>query len=297
MVTAVRTRTLTLRTTGFPDVSLDSPEFAALQGAKGFQAPPRTNRWFSGAGDGDVFRGARINRRTITLPVLVQAPNVDVLEDRLSDLAQRFAPGIGTSRLLLDEGDTRGVWYLDVVYVDGLAVEYGKTTNGGTWALVTLVLDAPDPFWTRLEPESVPIRAAGAGRGLLKGVTPLTALRQASGQTMGTVTFRNPGDARAYPVVTINGPATGALLQSGGLTVEWSGVLLVGQRRVFNHRAGTVEDPDSLVDPNRYDELGAAPKFWPVLPGVSEASVILSGDTPGVSFVTIDYNPRRWLVV
>lgn len=297
MVTVQRNRALSLRVTGYPDVDLDSPEFASLQGTKGWGAPPRTNRWFDGAGDGSVWRGARINRRPFTVPVLVRAPDADALEDRLNALAERFAPENGQARLLLNEGEGRGVWFLDAVYEGGLDLAYGENTNGQSWAEVPLAFTAGDPFWTRLDPESVPIRAAGAGRGLLKGTVSLSQLRQASGQTMGTVTFTNPGNARAYPVTTIYGPATGALLTSGGLSMLWSGTLLAGQRRVFDHRRGTLIDPDATGDQNRYDELGPAPKFWPVLPGTSQASVLLEGDTPGVSRVTIDYLPRRWLVV
>lgn len=292
-----RGRALSLRTPGFEDLSLDAAEFVSLQGAKGFGVAPRTNRWFEGASDGAVWRSGKSGRRVLQVPVLIRGADVDALEDNVSALAARFAPSVGLSRLLLDEGESRGVWYVDVAYSDGLDWTYGKDTDGTRWVQVTLVLEAGDPFWTRVQPESIPIGAAGAGRGLLKGVTPLSALRQASGQTMGTVTFVNPGPARAYPVTTIYGPATGATLTSAGLTMTWTGTLAAGQRRVFDHRAGTLIDPDAVGDQNRYSELGPAPKFWPVEPGTSQATVALTGDTPGVSRVLIEYNPRRWLVM
>lgn len=296
VATVQRNRTLTLRATGFPDLSLDSQEFASLQGTRGFAAPPRDVRWFDGAGHGSTPRSVRIKRRPLTLPVLVQAPNADVLEDRLNALASRFdveQSGLEV-RLLLDEGQERGQWYLDATYVDGLDITYGTNTNGSSWAQPVLLFECGQPFWTRLVPESVPIVAAGAGRGLLKGNVSLTALRQASGQTLGTVTFSNPGNARSYPVTTIHGPATGATLTAGPLTIQWAGNLLVGQRRIFDHKAGTVVDGNGV---NRYDETLGAPKFWAVPPGTSQATVQLTGDTPGVSRVTIDYLPRKWLVV
>lgn len=296
MVIATRDRALTLRVSGFPDLSLDSPDFASLQGTKGFGVPGRTNLWFDGAGDGSLWRGARTGRRAITLPVLVQGATPNDVEDRLSDLAERFAPERGLARLLLDEG-SRGVWYCDVAYSGGIDPEYGKDTNGASWAQPTLLLEAGDPFWTRVEPVSVPIRAAGAGRGLLKGDVSLSQLRQASGQTMGTIQFDNPGNATAYPITTIYGPATGAVMTSGDLTYTWEGNLAEGERRVFVHRNGEVYDPDDTTgDPNRYAEMGTAPKFWTVPPGVSEASLILEGDVPGISQIVVAYQPRRWLV-
>lgn len=297
MVTVTRQRALSLRVEGFPDLGLDSQEFASLQGTKGFGVAPRTNRWFEGAGDGAVYRSARMGRRVVILPVLVQANGVDALEDALSELAARFAPERGLARLLLDEGE-RGQWFTDVAYAGGLDPEYGKTTNGASWANVTLTLEAGDSFWTRLEPETVRVRAAGAGRGLLRGDTSLTQLRLASGQTMGTVQFENPSDATAYPVTTIYGPATRAVMSSGGLTYVWEGDLAAGERRVFDHRTGAVTDPDDTTgDPNRYDEMGTAPKFWAVPPGRSEATLMLEGDTPGTSQIVVTYQPRRWLVV
>ena len=296
VATVQRNRTLTLRATGFPDLPLDSQEFASLQGTTGWAMPPRDVRWFDGAGDGSIPRSVRVKRRPFSIPVLVQAPNADVLEDRLNELASRFdteQAGLEV-RFLLDEGTERGLWYLDATFVAGLDITYGTNTNGSGWAQPVLGFEAGNPFWTRLVPESVPIVAAGAGRGLLKGAVSLSALRQASGQTLGTVTFTNPGNARSFPVSTIYGPATGATLTSGGLTIQWAGNLLAGQVRVFDHKAGTVVDGNGV---NRYDETLGAPKFWAVPPGVSQATVQVTGDTPGTTRVTIDYLPRKWLVI
>lgn len=293
-MTGERVRALTLRVVGFPDLSLDSQEFASLQGATGLQDPPRTIRWWDGAGDGSVYRSTRINRRVLGLPVLIQGANADELEDRLNQLSSRFDPDAGEGRLLLDEGVDRGQWYLDFIYTGGLGLEYGKSTNGASWAQPTLGLECGQPYWTRLDAVTVPIEAAGAGRGLLKGAVSITSLRQKSGQTLGDVQLVNPGNAKSYPVTTLYGPATGGTFSSGGLTFTWSGVLIAGETRIFDHKAGTLVDAAGV---NRYDELGPAPKFWPVPRGTTQASVQLTGDTPGVSKVTIAFQPRKWLVV
>jgi len=245
-----------------------------------------------------VYRSTRILRRPVALPVLIQGADADQLEDRMNQLASRFDPDYGEGRLLLDEGPERGQWWLDFIYTGGLGVEYGKGTNGSSWAQPVLGLECGNPFWTRLEYAVVPIEAAGAGRGLLKGNVSLTALRQKSNQTLGTVTLVNPGNAKAFPIVTVYGPATGGTFTAGGLSYTWAGNLLAGQRRVFDHKAGTLVDPDVPGSAgNRYNELGPAPKFWAVPPNTSQASVQLTGDTPGVSKVEIAYQPRKWLVV
>lgn len=293
-MSGARTRALTLRVTGFPDLDLDSEEFASLQGAKGLQDPPRAIRWWDGAGEGSTYRSARILRRPMALPVLIRGANADELEDRMNELASRFDPENGEGRLLLDEGVERGQWYLDFVYTGGLGVTYGTDTNGSSWARPVLGLECGRPFWTRLEWVVVPIEAAGAGRGLLKGAVSLTALRQKSGQTLGTVNLVNPGNARSYPVSTMYGPATGATFVSGGQQFTWAGNLLAGQTRTFDHRTATVVDQDGV---NRYDELGPAPKFWAVPRGTTQATVQLTGDTPGVSRVEVAFQPRKWLVV
>lgn len=296
MVTAVRQRTLTL-SSGGGSLDLQSPEFAAVQGGSGFGSPKRQVRWFEGAGDGARYRGVRILRRSLVLPTLVRASADETLDDLMSRMMRVLDPRWAPARLTLQ--DSTDAWWVDVVCSDGGDWVDGKDSDGSSWIATTLTLDAGDPYWTRQEAAVQPISPGGIGRGLLGTGRSLSQLRLSSSQAIGTVTLENPGDADAAPVVTINGPATSLLSANDlGETLTWAAVLTEGQSRVIDHRAGTVVDPAHLGDPdggNRYNELGAAPRFWRIPPGLTVARFELQGAT-AASGIRIEWQPRRWVV-
>ena len=107
------------------------------------------------------------------------------------------------------------------------------------------------------------------------------------------ITIENPGDALAYPVTTLLGPATSlTLISPAGETLPWAGTLAVGERRVFDHAAATVVDGSGV---KRYSELGTAPRFWAVRPGLQTAQVNATGTDTTNSAVVMAWRPRRWI--
>ncbi|WP_454051465.1 hypothetical protein [Cellulomonas sp. Marseille-Q8402] len=258
-------------------------------GLDGFGLPPVSPRFFEGAGDGSTYRGARVQPRDLTLPVLITATGQGLLRDRVSALATVLSPAHAPALLTLTEPDGTA-WTTEVVRTgSGTPV-----TDGETHYAVEVALRAPDPYWTRENATAQTIESAGAGRGLLRPGGSLSKLRLASGQVIGDAVIENPGDAPAYPLVTLTGPATGFELTSPrGERLVWSGVLTEGERRVFDHLAGTVVDGSGG---NRYAELGAAPRFWAIPPGVQTAHVDVVGSSVG-RVVAVDPPLRTNLVV
>lgn len=265
----------------------------ALEGLAGFGLPGTSVQWFEGAGDGATYRGARLQPRQIPLPLTVSGRDRLEVRARLSELATVLSPEAAPATLRFTEPDGTA-WTTPVVRVSGGDFVWGTGTDGETFVRLTdLVLRSGAPYWTREDASVQIVRPAGAGRGLLKGNTPLTALRLASGQVIGDVLIENPGDAPAYPVVTIHGPATSFSSTSPlGESLSWAGVLLDGQKRVFDHGAGTVVDGSGV---NRYAELGTAPRFWAIAPGVRTISVALQGSSL-TSSVVVTWHPRRRLL-
>lgn len=314
------TRALSLSRDG-DTIGLESPEFLAVQGASGFGMVPVTNRWTEGAGHGSRYRGTKVHRRVLPIPVLIRGADADELEDRFGRLATILDPDGGEATLTLDEGH-RGRWYTRVVRAAGGDYVAGVDTNGSSWlSLPDLTLEAGDPTWTSVDPiRPVVLRPPGEGRGLLSGYSrsgygsgaygegpygsgpsanggtgwSLTRLRLQSGQALGSVVLENPGTAPGLLVVVVQGPATRVVLQSpAGDVVEWSGALLEGQTRTFDFTAGTVVDGNGV---NRYDELGPVPVWWSVPRGNRRAEVTLEGAT-SASAVTLTWFPRRWVVI
>ncbi|QZN86607.1 phage tail domain-containing protein [Cellulomonas sp. C5510] len=243
-------------------------------GLDGLGLPPVSPRFFDGAGDGSTYRGARVQPRDITLPVLITATGRNLLRERVSALATVLSPVHAPARLTYTEPDGTA-WTADVVRTGSGA----PVTDGVSHYAVDLGLRSADPYWTRENAASHTIESAGAGRGLLRPGASLSALRLASGQVIGDAVIENPGDAPAYPVVTLTGPATQFELTSPtGERLLWSGTLEEGERRVFDHLAGTVVDDSGT---NCYAELGAAPRFWAIPPGVQTAHVDVAGSSVG----------------
>ncbi|WP_144722244.1 phage tail domain-containing protein [Cellulosimicrobium sp. TH-20] len=247
---------------------------AALDGLDGFGLPPVSPRFFEGAGDGATYRGTRVLPRDVSLPILFTADSRAELRERVSALATVLAPENAPALLTYTEPDG-AAWTIEVVRTgSGSALTDHETYYG-----VTVALRAPDPFWTAVTAVTRPIRPGGAGRGLLRPGGSLTKLRVASGQVLGEVVVENPGDAPAYPITTLQGPATAFTLRSArGETLQWEGDLGPDERRVFDHRASTLVDENGV---NRYDELQPAPRFWAVPPGVQTATVEVLGSAIG----------------
>lgn len=264
----------------------------ALEGLAGFGLPGTSVRWFEGAGDGSSYRGARLQPREIPLPLLISGPDRLSVRDRFSELATVLSPEFAPATLTFTEPDLTA-WSVAVVRTGGGDFAWGLDTDGSTFLRTSITLTAGDPYWTREAASVQIVRSGGAGRGLLKGTTPLSALRLASGQVIGDVLIENPGDAPAYPQIVVHGPGTHLTLTSpAGETLSWRGTLIEGETRTFDHRTGTVVDQDGT---NRYAELDPAPRFWAVAPGTRTVGVALEGSSLASS-VVVSWRPRRWLV-
>ena len=205
----------------------------ALEGLAGFGLPATSVQWFEGAGDGSSYRGARQQNRAITLPIMVSGPDRQAVREAFSRLATVLSPEFAPARLRFTEPDG-DAWVLAVVRTGGGDFSWGVDTDGDTYLQTVLTLEAGDPYWTREAASVQIVRAGGAGRGLLKGVTPLSSLRLASGQVIGDVLIENPGDAPAYPLITVKGPGTALTLTSPtGEVLRWRGSMTLGESRIL----------------------------------------------------------------
>lgn len=322
-------RTLTLENAG--DVlSIESDQFAAVNGGSGFMFSDVEVRWVEGAGDGSTYVSTRYGRRVLPLPILVRGRDSDDLQRNLSRLARILNRRNGPATLRMGVGVES--WWVKVVRTGGGDPVWGEGTNGSSYALLDLVLEAGDPFWTRERAEQFPIRPP-RGRGLLKqpaddGGAPaggtgglfgegefgagefgagapttyrptasLVHLRQSSGQAMGVVTLENAGDTEAQVLTILHGPATGLdLVGPSGDSVIWRANIDRGEVRVFDHAARTVRDGNGE---DRYEELATVPVpvFWDVPPDTSTATVIMYGADDAESVVTLTWRPRREVLV
>lgn len=271
----------------------------ALAGILGFGLPGQNNQWFEGAGAGSSWRGARIPRRSMSIPMQVYAADRSDLTSELDGLAVALDPLMGNqSRLFFGMADN-DEWFIDVVRSGGGDWKRKQDSDDRTFFRTTLGLEAGDPFWTRNRPESFEVRrdVSGAAPTLLPR---LAKLRLASGAAFGVQEIENIGNTYAWAVFTITGPTTKVtLVGADGEILIWDsaldslGPLETGDTLTIDMRANTVEDQ---LGNNRYDGLTTAPRFWSIRPGASQVTV-QADNIEDTTSVYAQWWPRRWAVL
>ena len=262
--------------------------------SRGFGLPPVATQWFEGAGDGATYRGARVLPRVIELEVKSYATNRQAVWEAMSLLARILDPRATEARLTITlDGDE---WFVDVRRTGGGDWEQGTDTDGSTFLRTIVTLQAGDPYWQRVDEESKPIVLGGLGRGLIKNTgasdDSLSKLRVSTTAAFGVVTFSNSGDVEADARWKIEAPFTSfQLISPSGETLTYddakaSGFIVVDMSLV------TVVDETGA---NKYDGLGATPRFWAIPPGESAAQVLVV-DATSASKITVIWAPRKWLV-
>ncbi|MFC0622812.1 hypothetical protein [Kribbella deserti] len=229
-------------------------------------------QWLEAAGDGSQYRGERALSRDIDLPLYLAGRNRTHLKGLVDQLALVLAGGC-VLRFIDDDGST---WFTTVHRVGGGEYIYGTDTNGHDDLQLVVTLRAPEPYWTSGEISSHAVRRDTTHRGLIPA---LSRLHLTAAQSMGEVTFTNPGTADAYPTWDIVGPGNNfKAISPRGELLHWTGTLALGQRLTIDTRTGSVKDGSGA---NRYAELAPAPKLWRIPPGESTATASMEGTAPG----------------
>lgn len=277
-------------------VSLTGYGVEALSGVTGLGLPPVAVNWIEGAGDGATYRGERIQPRDVDIPLYIRARDRADLELTLSRLNIMLTQQV-TIWWVEDDGTE---WGLVTHRMGGGVYAYGDDTIGETEWRSVVTLRAGDPLWTARYPATRVVTSSSSGRGLLKGTTSLNMLRISGNSASGPVLFENPGDVKAWPVWTVEGPiapdATHNALQVVSPTGDqfiWNGTLSAGQTLTIDTRRAKVYDQTGA---NRYAGLATAPRFWPIPPRSSQATVTAFGTT-GSTRITATWYPRKWAVV
>ncbi|MFE3578129.1 phage tail family protein [Streptomyces vinaceus] len=259
----------------------------ALTGMTGVGLPPVSVQWLEGAGDGSVYRGKRVLSREIDLPLDIVGRDREHLAELLSRLTLVLAEPC-TLALVNDDGSR---WTTEVVRTGGGDVTYGQGTTGERDLQTVVTLRASDPYFTSSEASS---QVIGGDTTTGSFLSSMVSLPVAASQAIGSITLENTGDAVAYPVWEIHGPGHAFQAVSPDKeTITWNGTLAAGEVLTLDARTGTVVDQTGA---NRYADLGPAPRFWSIRPGLSTATVQLLGVTAD-SKVICSWRARKWMVI
>lgn len=266
-------------------IVLDGNTYTLETGLTGFGVPQPLLRIDQSAGNGGVFRLAKRDIRELDFPVLVTADNGQTVETNLRRLANILRARV---TITADYG-TGESYFLHAYLAGGADAQFGDDGNQ-TFARWVLQLQAPQPFWTAVQPEEFSVTTNPDVRGLLTG--PLTELQVASSQAIGSVNIENPGDVEAPVVWEIRGPSTSVSVTLNGVGFSYDGALLEGETVTVDVEAGTVIDQDGI---NVYANLAPAPKLFYIPAGQSVVDIIATG-ADSETRVSGYYSPRREVI-
>lgn len=265
-------------------------------GRRGFDMP-HWQIWedVSPAVDGAFYRGTRAEVRELFQPLYFGADDRSALMALRRSFMAAISPRRGECTLTVSQPDgTRRS--IKCRYLSGMEGEEGR----GHWGILHmsygLVLRALEPFWFGAD-----ITTKWAGSPAARDFLPIPGadgnwIVVAPSQVLGTTTAVNEGDVEAWPVWTINGPASGS--PSITLTNNTTGKTLTlnasltgaSNKRIIDTQpgAGTIKDEAGV---NKWSELGDGSALWSLQPGVNDLSVSVAGSSTATE-VQLVYRPR-----
>lgn len=269
-------------------IEFGSDGFILETGLRGFGIPAPVLRIDKSASDGGVFRYSKRDIREIDFPIVVVADSSDELEANLRRLANIFKGAI-TLKVTYESG----VAYELVCYYNGGAETTRGEDGSDLHARWVVILQAPQPFWTRSVPEQFSVTAsAGGARGLLSAATgfkSLTRLLVKTSQALGSITVQNNGDVAAPVVWQIKGPTTSVAITLNGVGFTYSETTAIGDTITIDTEAGTVVNQNGT---NKYAFLAAAPKLFSIPSGISTVSITATGSDTTNTKISGFYSPR-----
>lgn len=242
------------------------------------------------AQDGSRLREVRVRPREVALPIDVMVADTAALRVLMRTLVRKFSPqrGDGRLRVLSADGTTRELWCR---YRQGLELSEAFEAGLGMQRTV-VVLRAVDPFWYDLTPTAATFTSAAPVNFL---GDPFLPIKLSSDSILGEQTVTNDGDVIAWPVWTVQGPATSVVLTNvtTGQVIDLPVALTNVQSVTIDTRPffKTVRRNDGT---NLYGSLTAASSLWALGSGGSTVIRTTVAGSTAETFVTLVFS-RRWL--
>ncbi|MEU5030165.1 phage distal tail protein [Streptomyces milbemycinicus] len=235
--------------------------------------------------DGNALRGLRAQPREVFLPVaFFDTDRAGFLASKRSFLGT-LNPYLGLGTLTLTESDG-SFRTIEAYYVSGAEGDTGRDTSGLRWQTFGLTFSCPSPYWLG---EAIRLEFSAGASG---GFFPVLPLRVRDSQVLGDTTIDNPGDATSFPVWTIHGPATSAVITNNTTGLSFSVTASLGSSDVLV--VDTRERVQTAVlngTDNWWPNLSTDSDLWGLEPGENDISLTLVG-TDSDSMVQVDYRPR-----
>jgi len=258
-----------------------------LPGVEGLDSPPVSLLTDDPATwDGSLFRDARYLAREVFVPLHLDAVDGDTMRTKIKSLAALTAPKRGAVTLTVEHPDgTRR-------FIDGyLSTTLGTSLQRAeafTWRRLGVALRCPDPFFYSTSSTSTFTVSATTQQFLSNTFLPVLL---SNSQVAGTISITNDGDADAYPVWTIEGPASGIEVTVGTHTWTVPDGISADETLVVDTRRGqqSVKVNGDLA----WGRLGPGADLYAFEPGTSTVDLDITGATSATT-VSVTWT-KRWL--
>ncbi|MFI5974810.1 phage distal tail protein [Streptomyces sp. NPDC051452] len=235
--------------------------------------------------DGNALRGLRAQAREVFLPVAFFDTDRAAFMARKRSFIRTLNPYLGLGTLTLTEADG-SYRTIEAHYVSGFEGDTGQDSSGLHWQTVGLTFSCPSPYWLG---ESVQLEFGAGATGNFFPVLPVVVR---DSQVLGATVIDNPGDASAFPVWMIHGPATSVVISNDTTGLSFSVTASLGSSDVLV--VDTRERVQTAVlngTTNWWPNLAADSDLWSLQPGLNNVSLTLVG-TNSSTTVQLDYQPR-----
>lgn len=226
--------------------------------------------------DGGVLVNRRRSTRGFVLPIyLKHATRVQTLMSQLATMLQ------GPGKLQYADGtDTREL--RQVIYEAGID---GSGTANKLQRLLAVSMLALDPWW--YGPANSQALSTSAVTAFDAAIAFDSAIPFDGGVGAGVTVL---GDAEAYPVITVQGPATSLTVSCGGLSWSIAVALSASDVLVVDHRPGS-RGPRLNGGAIDWSLLSEASRLWTLPIGATSVISGIVGAT-GATSIVMSWEPR-----
>lgn len=247
------------------------------KGPIGLQAPDPTNTIDDYTSfDGGVLVNRRRSVRALILPIyLIHATRVQTVMSKLAAMLQ----GPGTLQYA-DGTDTRML--KQVIYEAGID---GSGIANKLQRMLAVSMIALDPWW--YGPANSQALSTGAVTAFDAAISFDAAIPFDGGVGAGVTVL---GDAEAYPVITVIGPATTLTVSANGLSWSIAVALLSTDTLVVDHRPGS-RGPRLNGGAVDWSLLTEASRLWTLPAGSTSVVSGIVGGT-GATSIIMAWEPR-----
>lgn len=229
------------------------------------------------------------------LPIVVYAATEEGLDDARRQLkwAVTSSRGQGRIRHTANDGTVREINCLLSKGFEGNE-QPGQRSLGALWLALEFV--APDPFWYDTDFQQVPFATSGGSAFL--GSTAFLPIHLSPGGVIGSATLENSGDAVAWPIWTLTGPATSLLIVNNttGDTLSLPNTrmaALADSTKTITIDTSPVTGKTILREDGskHFEYLDPTTALWPLAVGNNSISVTIGGSGAG-TLLTLQYKRR-----